>query len=865
MRGVSSRAVGSRLTLRDRLSTRHIAESRIAIKKNATGSRLSGPIKNSAPHSGAIDYRKSGNLRKKPVVVPLRSKDGHFRKPSIKSSARGNGYQGSSRPHKYELGTKSFPNKSLGPHKPSGFRKPVNVHKKYDYKRQDNPHIPARMSESSGRHSTKDRLFKGPEKTWNYHNEDLKKLKIDIRPSHSEVSPSERKKSHLYDRSELKKFKIDIKGENYEDPRSYGTNRSRKQNYSQSVPFSKQELERVKIRLDLDKFDLQDEDHINRKLDVDKFAVPRNHDVKLFNNRDTFSSSRHQEKKDLSGLKVNIVRQLSNPKNEPVRRDFDEDSFQMYRRPDEGVKPIFSNKNVIPNKVRLADIFPSESKRQNKPHTHLPSSHPHQQGHPQKYSDSSRPPRSRSFEKDREYFEERRHPSSDDFHIPSKKEAFAASSKRFPSPNCEPKYRHRPSSPAQDGKHSSLERQRDYGRVDKPLYEAVRRGSPVDKPRDRYDTERRDRGRSPVPSHRPYDTHKSNDRYDHRSRSRSPLKRSPNKSLREFPRPPSPKRRAPSPPTRQPPSIDNKYRPSTSSYDKPSPFEDKYRSSFNKPPALEDKYRSTFNKPPVFEDKYRSTFNKPPEDKFRSTAIGHDKPSGYDGYRSGHERPDDKYRSDRTGSFSDDKYRSRDKPPEDRYRDKPRVPEDKYRSGYEKPVEDRYRSSHDKSVDNRYRSTHDKPASEDRYSSDQKRSGSSYTASERYETRRDTERYPRGYSPDTGRGDKRRDTHEGRRDDHKDRSSPRPPPFSSDPKKNRDYYQNKHSGGGEGDGRGAPIMPMIPVIPHPGVFAPFMRPMHPMGGPPPRLPPNHMFRPRFLPLPIFIPMPRPRFTKRTGK
>jgi hypothetical protein len=65
-------------------------------------------------------------------------------------------------------------------------------------------------------------LFKGPEKTWNYHNEDLKKLKIDIRPSHSEVSPSERKKSHLYDRSELKKFKIDIKGENYEDPRSYG-------------------------------------------------------------------------------------------------------------------------------------------------------------------------------------------------------------------------------------------------------------------------------------------------------------------------------------------------------------------------------------------------------------------------------------------------------------------------------------------------------------------------------------------------------------------------------------------------------------------------------------------------------------------
>lgn len=64
---------------------------------------------------------------------------------------------------------------------------------------------------SGSGHSTKDMLFQGPKKGLKYREEDLKKVKVDIRPSLSEMSIDQGKE--MYNRDELKKFKVDIKGE----------------------------------------------------------------------------------------------------------------------------------------------------------------------------------------------------------------------------------------------------------------------------------------------------------------------------------------------------------------------------------------------------------------------------------------------------------------------------------------------------------------------------------------------------------------------------------------------------------------------------------------------------------------------------
>ncbi|KAL1465876.1 hypothetical protein WDU94_005402 [Cyamophila willieti] len=727
MRGIPRRAPGSK-SLRDRFSTRQRVDTRKLVRKPTNVRPSQNAPKTSPIRNDAHQSSRPGDPTKKPLG-PSRPRDGPSRRVPMKASTRNNGL----RPPTRQLVRGRDAKKPLRPRPlregaqiSPRFRKPNlpqprNAHnQRYDNRRDqrnfnNGPHHQSDGQENFGHegqpvHSTKDLLFKGPKNAWRYREEDLKKIKIDIRPSRSETL-SDRRDPGVFDRAELKKLKVDIKGEHFDSKREDVLYRD-----SHGVPYDKKALESVTVNINrkLDP-ELMHDDHaqsVKRNLELDKFSVPRYKDIQMLHSRPTFthtSSSKPYEKRDLS-LKVNIVRQVPNPTNEPLRDEFHEDSFKMYRRPDvspprgnrkvivedrnhqfrnnqeyhdsrkfqswqdEGSKPVFSNKNVTPNTVHLADIFPSERDRRES-HSHPPPRNSHLDGPPQKYADHDRDRQPR--QRDRELLDDRRHPPPPTSKDPSQygrsypgkpfgQTDLGSRAPLLPTPG-EGKAQPRQVSDS---------RSRDY---------EMRRSSGGEKYRDRLEVQRKDRSPPPPPSLRPYDNYKPS---DHPGRSRSPLKRSPGKDSRDYagrsqrpfspprdPRAPSPRKRLPSP--RRPVPLEDKYRN--------RPFvDDKYRSDR---PSLEEKYQSgkpifeNYREKPFGDEKYRE---KPfVDEKYREKPFGdekyREKPFGDEKYR---EKPfgDEKYRDK---PFVDEKYR--EKPfGDEKYRDKPFVDE-KYR---EKPFGD---------------------------------------------------------------------------------------------------------------------------------------------------------------------------------
>uniref|UniRef100_A0A8D8ZNR0 Uncharacterized protein n=1 Tax=Cacopsylla melanoneura TaxID=428564 RepID=A0A8D8ZNR0_9HEMI len=668
--GIPQRAPGSK-SLRDRLSTRQRVESRKNVRK-PTGRPTSQNASKTRPNGSHQSSRPEGDPEKKPLGSTR--PNGPSRRVPMKASARGNrlrpptnqairGRDGDrpSRPLR-EGAQRGVPR----------FRKPNLPHprndrnQRYDNRRDqrnfnDRPYqSDAPGPENYGHqgqqpvHSTKDLLFKGPKKGCKYSEEDLKKIKVDIRPSLAE------REANMFDQAELKKLKVDIKGENFDSKRGDVMYRD-----SHGVPYDKKVLESVKVNIKrkLGPEVMHQSHAIKRNLELDKFCVPPQYkERQMLNSRPTFThtsaGAKDYEKRDLS-LKVNIVRQVPNPTNEPLRDEFHEDSFKMYRRQDvspprgnrkvivedrnrqfrdnqqeyhhdsrkfqtwqdEGSKPVFSNKNVAPNSVHLADIFPSERDRRES-HSRPPPRLTHLDGPPQKFSEHDRDRQSRQRDREGE-LHNRRHPppSKEPGHYGrsySGKPYNLGSRALLPTPG-EGKGQPLQSS---DSRAGDYEMGRSLGGKDK--------------------YQRREPSPPPPPSLRPYDNYKPSDRPGRRSRSRSPLRRSPGKDSRDYPartqQPFSTPRGSMAPSPRKRPLS-------------PAPLEDKYRDR----PFVDEKYRDK----PFGDDKYR------------------DKPFGDEKYRSDRPNLEEKYRSEKPifdsyqdKPFGDEKYR--DKPfGDDKYRDKP--------------------------------------------------------------------------------------------------------------------------------------------------------------------------------------------------
>lgn len=314
MKAVSSRELGSKARLKGNLSARNITE-----RRTNAGSRPQLPT----------------NGRNKPVP-PMRAKIG-LRVPPGKNPASGNDYREAPRLDRRRLlrpMERAFARRPMQgsfnryPRVPQGSRKPHVARpapgeraRKFRERLGPMPHDVAGHGDPP--QSTKDALFQGPQKARSYREEDLKKFKVDIRPSRSPE-----RKSELYNRAELRKFKIDIKGEMSDYPRRRD---------EASVAYNKQDLEKLKVHIHRTDMQGQKESHpthnLRRDVDPSDFHVPRKHDVKLFNSRNTFSSPRSQQQKDMR-MQVHIDRpNIENPNfDAPVRRNVDMNSFRMPRR-----------------------------------------------------------------------------------------------------------------------------------------------------------------------------------------------------------------------------------------------------------------------------------------------------------------------------------------------------------------------------------------------------------------------------------------------------------------------------------------------------------------------------------------------------